>query len=105
MTDESVTVTGVLLDEEERLTLVEFARACSVHAGWVLELVEEGIIEPAGREPDAWRFGGASLARARRAARLERDLGINLAGIALALDLIDELESLRERLRALGEMP
>ena len=33
--------------------------------------------------------------------RLQRDLDLNLAGTALALDLLDELEQLRERLRAL----
>jgi chaperone modulatory protein CbpM len=34
--------------------------------------------------------------------RLQRDLGINLAGIAVALDLLDEVETLRARLRRLN---
>jgi chaperone modulatory protein CbpM len=34
--------------------------------------------------------------------RLQRDLEMNLAGVALALDLLDEIESLRMRLRAMG---
>jgi chaperone modulatory protein CbpM len=33
---------------------------------------------------------------------LQRDLGINLAGAALALQLLDEVEALRARLRAMG---
>jgi len=36
----------------------------------------------------------------RVALRLERDLEVNLAGIALALDLMEELEQLRRELRA-----
>jgi chaperone modulatory protein CbpM len=36
------------------------------------------------------------------ALRLQRDLDIDLAGAALALELLDEIESLRARLRAMG---
>jgi len=31
--------------------------------------------------------------------RLQRDLGVNLAGIALALDMLDEIDKLRGRLQ------
>jgi chaperone modulatory protein CbpM len=34
--------------------------------------------------------------------RVERDLGVNVAGAALALDLLEELEGLRERIERLG---
>jgi chaperone modulatory protein CbpM len=60
-----------------------------------VELVDEGILQPAGRNPEQWRFPGTSLQRARTAMRLQQDLKINLAGVALALDLLDEIESLR----------
>jgi chaperone modulatory protein CbpM len=40
------------------------------------------------------------LRRARLALRLERDLEINLAGVALALELMEELEYLRRKLKA-----
>jgi len=40
--------------------------------------------------------------RARRALRLQRDLEIDLTGAALAVELLDEIESLRTRLRAVG---
>jgi len=92
-------LTGFILDEEEALTLGELCRACAMHAEWVIGLVEEGVLEPAGRDLTNWRFSGASLRRARIAVRLQRDLGINLAGVALALDLLDEIETLRKRLR------
>jgi chaperone modulatory protein CbpM len=65
-------------------------------------LVDIGVLEPQGREPARWQFGGASLQRARRALRLQRDLDIDLAGAALALQLLDEIESLRSRLRVIG---
>jgi chaperone modulatory protein CbpM len=68
----------------------------------VISLVEESIIEPQGDDMRLWRFSGASLVRARTALRIQRDLGVNLAGIALVLDLIEELESLRARMKTLG---
>lgn len=94
----SETLTGILLDERTELSLHEFCDACSSSTDWVVELVEEGVLEPAGRDQAQWRFSGLSLFRARTAMRLQHDLDINLAGIALALELMDELESLRERL-------
>ena len=88
--------------EEDSLTLGQLCRACGVHADWVISLVEEGIIEPQGEDMRLWRFSGASLVRARSALRIQRDLGVNLAGIALILDLIEELESLRAHLKTQG---
>jgi chaperone modulatory protein CbpM len=90
--------------EEDSLTLGQLCRACGVHADWVISLVEEGIIEPQGEDIRLWRFSGASLVRARIALRIQRDLGVNLAGIALVLDLIEELEGLRAYMKTLGHV-
>ena len=95
-------VVGIILDEQAQLTLAELTRACAVHAELIIELVEEGVLAPIGREPHHWRFTGAHMRRARVAVHLQRDLGVNLAGAALALQLLDEVEALRARLRAIG---
>lgn len=91
---------GILLDESEILSLDDLCHACSRKMEWVVELVDEGIIEPiAGRRGD-WLFPAASLPRAHVAMRLQRDLEVNIAGAALVLDLLDEVDMLRTRLRA-----
>ncbi len=95
-------VTGLNLDEQAMLTLGDLCRACAVHAEWVIALVDEGVLDPLGQDPAHWRFAGTSLRRVRAALRLQRDLGINLAGAALVLDLIDEVGSLRTRLRTIA---
>lgn len=94
-------LSGEILEEQIELSLVELCRACRLSAEQVFELVEEGIVEPRGRQPASWRFAGISIQRVRRAQRLQQDLGVNLAGVALALDLLDELEQMRQRLRRL----
>lgn len=91
-----------ILEEQTQLTLIDLCGACAVHAEQIIELVDAGVLEPLGREPAHWRFGGASLKRAHAALRLQRDLEINLAGVALALELLDEIELLRMRVRAMG---
>ncbi len=92
---------GVLLDEDCYLSLAELSRACSTHAEWVISLVEEGILEPGGADMRDWRFSAPALRRARTARHLQRDLGVNLAGAALVLDLLDEIDHLRQRLARL----
>lgn len=96
-------IKGVILDEQVELTLDDICRVCDQHTEWVVELVNEGVLEPIGNEPigndqHQWRFSGPNLKKARTAMRLERDLGLNLEGIALALELMEELTELRERL-------
>lgn len=91
-------IKAAILDEQVDLTLVDMCRVCNRHAEWIVELVNEGVLDPIGNVQEQWRFSGSSLQRAHAAMRLERDLGLNLAGIALALDLIEELEELRQRL-------
>jgi chaperone modulatory protein CbpM len=65
----------------------------------VLELVEEGVLEPLGPGGPQWRFAATSVVRVRKAQRLQRDLGVNLPGIALALQLLDRIDALEARLR------
>ena len=95
-------IVGVVLDEDVELAMDEICEACSVSSSWVIELVEEGVLEPSGSTLSEWRFSGTSLSRAQTARRLQRDLDINTAGVALALDLMDEIQSLRQRIARLS---
>lgn len=95
--NEPTEFTGILLEGESQLSLAQVSRACAVHAEWIVDLVTEGILTPAGGAPNAWRFTGVHLRRVRIARRLQDDLGVNLPGVALALQLLDEIEELRAR--------
>ena len=83
------------------ITLDELCSCCSVDADWIVELIEYGAIEPAGQSRSDWQFAQLTLVRVAKAKRLERDLALNMSGVALALDLLDEIEDLRMRLKAL----
>ena len=94
-------MSGIILEEQTELTLAEVCRACAVHAEYIIELVEEGVLVPDGNAPVSWRFTGTHMHRATVSLRLQRDLGVNLAGVALALQLLDEVEALRARINTL----
>jgi len=94
---------GVLIDVDTRVTLSQLCHLCGVQAEYVLELVDEGLIQPAGADISQWHFSILSLQRTRKARRLQADLGINLAGVAVILQLLDEVDLLRLRLKDLQQ--
>lgn len=82
----------------DALSLEELCRFCQAQETWVIELVEHGVLEPIGSTHSTWRFVGTSIVRAKKAHRLNRDLGVNVAGVALVLDLLEEREVILRRL-------
>ncbi|MEO6184738.1 MAG: chaperone modulator CbpM [Steroidobacteraceae bacterium] len=93
---QSTELTGHIVEEGE-LTLDEFCSICAIEEHHVVEMLEHGIIET--RSVTQWRFSGESMRRARISLRLQRDLGVNPAGTAVVLDLLEQIDSLQRRLR------
>lgn len=93
---------GVVVEEEVRFTLVELGRACHADREQLAALVAEGVLSPSGGDEPNWQFDGSALRRARSALRLSRELELNTADTAFVLDLLDQIESLKARLRRLG---
>jgi DNA-binding transcriptional MerR regulator len=81
--------------EPERLTLDSLAACTGLHPTHIEYFVEYGLIEPKTRMGTQWLFDPACIARLRLIERLRRDLGANLAGIAVILDLLDRLATLQ----------
>jgi len=94
-------LSGTVLEEESGLTLGQLGRICALQAESIIAMVEEGILDPEGEGPASWRFSGRSVTHVRIVVRLERDLGINLAGAAVVLDLLQRLNRLRSKVDAL----
>lgn len=86
---------GEIVEEGAALSMDDLARMFAVEQRRIVEWVEEGVITVLEVNSSQWRFSGAEVRRARIAVRLERDLGVNAAGVALALELLQELERLR----------
>lgn len=77
------------------LGMQELCQTVAIPTSLLMEIVEHGIIYPAGRGPETWQFDQHALITCRRAARLQRELELEWSGIALALQLLDDLEQVR----------
>jgi hypothetical protein len=74
-----------------RLTIDAVAREARLHPDLVRRFVAYGVVA----EP----FRADAAATLAKAARMRRDLGLNLAGAVLACDLLRRIDDLEARLR------
>jgi chaperone modulatory protein CbpM len=99
MTQTQITwIEGSLVEEEVHMSIVEISQATRAPEDLIMSWVTEGVLSPTGSSPEDWRFSGDSLQRANTAAHLAHDLELNTPGVALALDLLDEITRLRSQL-------
>ena len=82
----------------ERLSLEAAAARVGLHPVLVERFVEFGLVEPAERTGGEIRLDAASLPRLVAISRLRTDLGVNLHGVAVILDLVDRLAALQREL-------
>ena len=87
-----------VVEIEVHMSIVELSHAARTPQELIMSWVSEGVLSPVGSSPEDWRFSGDSLRRAKTAAHLTHDLELNVPGVALALDLLDEIAQLRSRL-------
>jgi len=91
--------------EPQQLTLETLAAHTGLHPALVERFVELGLIEPVELQGATLLFDVAAVPRLRTIGRLRESLGINVAGVAVIMDLLDRFcalqranESLNSRL-------
>ncbi|MBT9568484.1 MAG: MerR family transcriptional regulator [Thiobacillus sp.] len=95
------TLTGTLLDDAD-LTLEQVATACLVEPAWLIGHIEADLFPQVEHVAGRWCFTPAALVRARRMHALERDFDAVPELAALMADLLEEMDTLRTRLRCAG---
>jgi len=90
-----IVLTGTIIDEETAYSAHEICNNCNTTIDKLRALVAEGVISPSGDSPETWCFDHADIRKIRTVIRLQRDLRINLAGCALVVELLEEVEELR----------
>ncbi len=87
---------AVVSAEGETLYTFEYAALITETSITVVEsYVEFGVIEPTGS-----MLPSREIARIAQIQRLRRDLGLNLVGAAMVLDMAQEIAQLRAQLKA-----
>lgn len=79
----------------------EICERTSISEQDLLEIVNHGIVRPQDMRASEWRFAEVMVVEIARAARLRRELEMDWPGVALALQLIDEIGQLRAENAAL----
>ena len=87
-----------IVDEQHSFDLKHFAEACGQSPEWVLQLLEYDILDTRPEER-IHQFFGDDISRARRAYRLQRDFDASFSAVAMMLDLIDEVQQLRQQVK------
>lgn len=93
-----------LVGEAEWMAASEICRLCRLELDAVIELAELGLVSPRGYAPEQWQLPAAALPRLAVAGRLMHDLGINVSGAALAVELLEAQRELERRIHRLEHL-
>lgn len=94
-------ITGVLMDEHTTLSFVDICHKHHIPEDLLREMLEHGLFGGEVTSINNLDFDMYMLQRIQSARRLQHDLGINLPGVILVLELLDEMEQIRDELRIL----
>ncbi|HEA53195.1 hypothetical protein LCGC14_2197730 [marine sediment metagenome] len=100
----SILTVEVVDPDGSTFTLHDVCERGECHAEFVIKLVDYGIIAPMepAIESRQWLFDVAALSRLHKALRLQRDLKMNLPGLAMSLELLDEVQDMRREVERLN---
>jgi chaperone modulatory protein CbpM len=93
-----------LLGEGDWIAVSEICELCRLDLEAVLELAALGVVSSREQAPGDWQVAATALPRLRIAGRLIRDLGVNVSGAALAVELLEAQRELESRLRHLERL-
>ncbi|MFZ0497725.1 MAG: chaperone modulator CbpM [Steroidobacteraceae bacterium] len=82
----------------------ELCRLCRLDLEAVIELAELGLVSPRGYSPQEWQLPVAAVPRLAQAGRLMRDLGLNVSGAVLAVELLEVQHDLEREIRRLERL-
>ena len=101
--DDDDVLRAQFLDEDDCLHIDEICSRLRIEQQWIVEMVEIGVLDPrGGLEPSGWAFPRRQLPRVLALTRLVTDLGVNLTGAAIILDLVEERRRLLSQLHSRG---
>lgn len=98
--DAKTIVAGVLMDANTSISYVEICQKCNISEDVLYELLEHGLVNTLTITKKK-HLDAANLARIKTASRLHHDLNVNIPGVVLVLELLDELNLVRNELTIL----
>ena len=96
--------TAEVITESDWIAVTELCELCRLDLAALEELAELGVVSPREAQAAEWQFPATELPRLRIVSRLMRDLGVNVSGAALALELLESQRALERRIRSLERL-
>ena len=96
-----IIVDAEVLDENIKISIVDVCETCNISEDTLLEMMEYGLFHHQNMHLKMIHVDHKSFDRIRSACRLQHDLDINLPGVVLILELLDELDQARQELSIL----
>jgi chaperone modulatory protein CbpM len=93
-----------VLGEGDWIAAAEICQICQIDIEAMRELAALGVVTAREPVPGDWELAATALPRLRIVGRLMRDLGVNVSGAALAIELLEEQRSLESRIRQLERL-
>ncbi|WP_084649252.1 chaperone modulator CbpM [Saccharospirillum impatiens] len=90
-----------LVEEDVWLSLNDLCERCGLQQTLVIELVELGLVMPQTVTAERWQFQVAAVPTLHQAVRLRRELDLDWQGVAVAMDLLEQIQALRQQVRSL----
>ena len=84
-------ITAIIIEETTPVYFDELCHTLHTEDTFITALIEYEILTPSGQSTKDWHFDSNNLKRAKTAVSFHQDLGVNLNGIALAFQLLDEM--------------
>jgi chaperone modulatory protein CbpM len=90
-----------LVESELLVSVEELCERCGLKPPLVAELVGLGLVDPTVADAGQWRFRVTAVPRLHQAMRLRHELDLDWQGVAVAMDLLEELQALRQQVTSL----
>jgi|SRR5215469_7297708 chaperone modulatory protein CbpM len=93
-----------VLGEGDWIGATEICQLCRLDLAAVMELAALGVVSPLESVAGQWQVPASALPRLRVVGRLMHDLGVNVSGAALAVELLEAQRDLESRIRHLERL-
>ncbi len=95
---EKTLVVGIVLEDTTTISFVDVCELCNISEDVLLEMMEHGLLGNRLNDFKKNELTRNHLMRIRSAARLKNDLELNISGVVLVMELLDELHQLQDEL-------
>ena len=98
---QSESLDGLWLDRFQRVTVEDLVTLSGLSEAEIHELVELGALTPLDPSRIPWRFRADCVVTVRKASRLRDDFELDAHALALALTLLEQIQTLEAELSGL----